>query len=161
MLYTFLSTYIAPAVLTALASALGLVLLDFVMGVLVALKTHTFQFSKLPQFMESSLIPYVGGLLILALFSTYPQIETTFYAITAAIGVKFIADISSKIAQLFGGLNIQIQSPISVKKSEPVIQSDSQPVSPSTDVSTNTPAADKTVPAENNTPEPGNTTPAQ
>lgn len=143
----FLGSYISQPVLASLASALGLVLLDFVLGALVALKTRTFKFSKLPQFMETSFIPYVGGLLILALFTNYPQIQTVFFSITAAVGVKFLADILSKIANLFSGLGIQIQSPIVLDKDAPALP-DNQTVSPQTATSTTTPAADKTVPEE-------------
>jgi hypothetical protein len=149
MLYTFLSAYIAPAILTALATALGLVILDTLLGVLIALKTSTFSFAKLPEFMETSFVPYVGGLILIALFSSFPGMSATFFTIAASIGVKFMADILSKINALFGDLGIQIQSPITKIKPAPVPLPKPQSVTPSTEVSTNTPAAEKTLPDEN------------
>jgi hypothetical protein len=88
--------------------------------------------------METSFIPYVGGLLILALFTGYSQIQTVFFSITAAIGLKFIADIFSKITQLFSSLCIQIQSPI--KLDAPALP-ENQAVSPLSATPTSTPAS--------------------
>lgn len=147
MLYNFLVTYIAPPILTALGTALGLVILDTLLGILIALKTRTFKLSKLSDFMETSFVPYVGGLLLLAAFSGFPGMEATFFTVAAAIGVKFMADITSKINALFGDMGLVIQSPIKKAQAElvnPVIL----PVSPQATTSTNTPAADKTVPAD-------------
>jgi len=90
-------------------------LADFVFGVLVSLKNGNFSASKLPQFVETSLIPYIGGLLALALFSnTNVELGALFFTIAATITVKFLADITTKVTQLFSGIQIQIQSPIAV-----------------------------------------------
>lgn len=63
--------------------------------------------------METSLVPYIGGLLVLALFSNAnAELGALFFTIAATITVKFIADITSKTTQLFNGFQIQIQSPI-------------------------------------------------
>jgi hypothetical protein len=60
-----------------------------------------------------------------------------------------MADILGKINALFGDLGFSIQSPIAKKvKPEPVPSPKPQSVTPSTEVSTNTPAADKIIPAE-------------
>ena len=86
-----LGLIVDPKVLATLGTVLSLVLVDFVFGVLVSMKNENFSFSKLPKFVETSLVPYIGGLLALALFST----------IAATITVKFLADITSKVNQLF------------------------------------------------------------
>ncbi len=110
---TILNLIVDPKVLTTLGTVLSLVLADFVFGVLVSLRNGNFSLSKLPQFVETSLIPYIGGLLALALFSnTNAELEALFFTIAATITVKFLADITTKATQLFAG--IQIQSPINM-----------------------------------------------
>ena len=88
--------------------------------------------------------------MILALFSnTDPTLEALFFTIAALVHVKFLADIKDKIAQLFSGIKIQIQSPIEVDHTNTKsVNTDPQPVSPVTDTSTNTPAASKTLSTE-------------
>jgi len=118
MSYFFMSllgSFMAPKVLVALAGVLALILLDFILGALVAMKTSTFDVRKLPQFLETSFVPYVGGLLILALFSnTDPTLSVLFFATSAAVYAKFLADIKTKLAQLFVGFSIQLHNPIEV-----------------------------------------------
>lgn len=110
---TLLGSFVAPKVVATLGTVLGLILVDFVFGVFVSFKNGNFSASKLPQFMQTSLIPYIGGLLALALFSgTNAELGALFYTIAATITVKFLADITSKAGQLFNG--IQIQSPIAL-----------------------------------------------
>lgn len=67
--------------------------------------------------MQTSLIPYIGGLLVLALFSkANAELVALFFTIAATVTVKFLADITAKAGQLFSG--IQIQSPIAVNKNK-------------------------------------------
>ena len=135
-----LQTFMAPKVLVTLETVLGLILAEFIFGVLVSLRSGNFSLSKLPQFVQTSLIPYIGGLLVLALFSNAnAELGALFFTIAATITVKFLADITAKAAQVFDG--IQIQSPITVT---PVVK----PVSPVTDASTNTLADAKGIPAD-------------
>ena len=58
-----LGSIVDPKVLATLGTVLSLVLADFVFGILVSLKNGSFSASKLPKFMETNLIPYIGGLL--------------------------------------------------------------------------------------------------
>lgn len=110
-----LQTFMAPNVLVTLETVLGLILADFIFGILVSLRNGNFSFSKLPQFVQTSLIPYIGGLLVLALFSNAnTELGALFFTIAATITVKFLADIAAKAAQVFDG--IQIQSPITTIK---------------------------------------------
>lgn len=112
---SFLGSFMASKVLAALGGVLALILADFVLGVLVSMRSGTFDVRKLPQFLETSFVPYAGGLLILALFSSTDQaLEVLFFAISAAVYAKFLADIKDKIAQLFAGISIQ-----STKSAEP------------------------------------------
>jgi hypothetical protein len=159
LLLSLLGSFMAPKVLASLGGVLTLILADFVLGVLVAMKSKTFDVRKLPEFMESSFVPYAGGLLILALFSsTDPTLEVLFFAISAVVYAKFLADIKDKIAQLFAGISIQVQSPIEVDHTDtkPVIV---QAITAVTNASTDTPAASKTLPVEDSiaTPVPTDT----
>ncbi len=115
MLQTILSSIVDTKVLATLETVLGLILADFILGVLVSLRNGNFSASKLPQFVQTSLIPYIGGLLVLGLFSNAnAELGALFFTIAATITVKFLADITTKATQLFSGFQIQIQSPINV-----------------------------------------------
>lgn len=117
MMVALLASYVAPKVLATLGTVLGIILADFVFGILVSLRNGNFQVSKLPQFVETSLIPYIGGLLALALFSNVnAELGALFFTIAATITVKFLADITTKVTQLFSGIQIQLQSPIAVNQ---------------------------------------------
>lgn len=114
-----IQSFMDPKVPATLETVLGLILADFVFGVLVSLRNGNFQASKLPRFVETSLIPYIGGLLALALFSNAnAELGALFFTIAATITVKFLADITAKVTQLFNGIQIQIQSPIAVNHNE-------------------------------------------
>ncbi|WP_088185872.1 hypothetical protein [Desulfosporosinus sp. FKA] len=111
-------------VLVTLETVLGLILADFIFGVLLSLRNSSFSFSKLPQFVETSLVPYIGGLLVLAVFSNVnAELGTLFFTIAATISAKFLADIVTKAGQLFNGL--QIQSPVTVAKPDSKVGTDS------------------------------------
>ena len=104
-------------VLITLETVLGLILADFIFGVLLSMRNKNFSFSKLHEFVETSLVPYIGGLLVLALFSSVnTELGALFFTIAATITAKFLADIVTKAGQLFNGL--QIQSPITVGQAQ-------------------------------------------
>lgn len=118
ILQTMLGAFMGPKVIITLGTIIGMVLGDTILGILVAIKIRQFTFSKLAQFVQTSLVPYVGGLLVLALFSnSNTELGALFFTVAAAITAKFIADILSKVSQLFGGF-IQIQSPIKIEKTD-------------------------------------------
>lgn len=131
---SFIQSLMATKVLVTLETVLGLIMADFIFGVLVSLRNGNFNFSKLPQFVETSLVPYIGGLLVLALFSNVnTELGALFFTIAATITAKFLADIVAKANQLFSGL--QIQSPVTVAKSD----SKAQPAPVQQESATNTP----------------------
>jgi hypothetical protein len=120
--------------LITLETVLGLVLADFLFGVLLAFRDGNFSFSKLPQFIQTSLLPYSGGLLLLALFSNVnTELEALFFTIAATVTAKFLADIVAKAGQLFNG--ITIQSPIAVVKTDPAPTPAPEPTSQPAQVS--------------------------
>jgi len=109
-----LGSVMAPKVLTALGGALALILADFLLGVFLSLKQGKFDFRKLPQFLATSVLPYMGSLVLLALFvGVSPVLETIFFTVTAAVAMKYLADIKDKLGGIFTGL--VLQSPVAVK----------------------------------------------
>jgi len=112
-LISLLSTFMTVQVAITLSTVLSLVLADFILGVLASFRSGTFSLSKLPMFMETSLVPYLGGLLVLAFFSSAnTELGVLFFTVAATVSAKFLADITAKVSQLFSG--VQIQSPITV-----------------------------------------------
>lgn len=130
-----INSFVAPAALTTLEAVLALVLADFIFGILVSLRTGTFSASKLPQFIQTSLLPYSGGLLVLALFSNAnTALGALFFTTATTVTVKFVADIVAKATQLFSG--VQIVSPITVA---PVVPTPAAPAPASSSDSVATP----------------------
>jgi len=147
-----IQSFMAPNVLITLETVLGLILADFIFGVLVSLRNGNFSASKLPQFVQTSLIPYIGGILVLALFSNAnAELEALFFTIAATITVKFLADITTKATQLFAG--IQIQSPINVVQPQASSVSDTTSI-PTEDKPVNVAPVAPVAPAVPNSVEP-------
>ena len=120
---SLLGSFMAPKVIIALGGVLALILVNLVLGVLFSIKTNTFDVRKLPQFLETNFVPYIGGLLVLALFSNMdPTLSVLFFTISAAVYAKFLANIKDQLVQLFGGVSVVmpetpvVVSPIEVAK---------------------------------------------
>lgn len=122
-------------IFAALGAILAIILLDTLLGVLLSIRAGTLDVRKLPQFMVTNLLPYAGGLLILALgaciageYST--QLLAIFYAAAAATGVKFIAETKDKVVQIFGGaideevlaLSVDLKTPVGQTIKEAIIE---------------------------------------
>jgi hypothetical protein len=91
------------AMLYALASIVGLILLDWLIGVCAAVKQEKFDVRKLPQFIPSNIVPYIGGLLVLAIAALIvTSFAPVFYAAAAAVAAKFVTDIKDKAIVIFG-----------------------------------------------------------
>ena len=127
---SLLGSFMAPKVIIALGGVLGLILANLVLGVLLAIKMNTFDVRKLPQFLETNLLPYIGGLLVLALFSNMdPTLSILFFTISAAVYAKFLANIKDQLVQLFGGLSVVVPvTPVVSKLSDVTAVTD--PVAP-------------------------------
>lgn len=106
MTQSILSTigmFITKDVLVALGSILGLIFLDVTLGIFMALSKKEFDPRKLANFLETSIFPYVGSLVMLGIFSELqPQIKALFFASVAAATVKFIWDIKDKLFSVTG-----------------------------------------------------------
>ena len=74
-----LNSFLDAKVLTTLGSTLGLVLLDLLLGIILSIKQGNFDVRKLPQFLTSGVLPYVGSLLVFVLFAgSLPAIYSYF-----------------------------------------------------------------------------------
>jgi hypothetical protein len=81
---------IGPTLFNTLIAALASILLDVLMGVCIAIKTGTFCWCTLPKFLSTNVVPYVGGLIILALFANYvSELDYLFYAGVGLVTFKF------------------------------------------------------------------------
>lgn len=96
---SFLSTVIMQTLLVALAS----IFIDFVLGVLISIKKKEFSLNVLPQFIATNVFPYVGGLVVLALLSSYlAQMEYVYYGAIVIVTAKFSKEaLLDKIQILF------------------------------------------------------------
>lgn len=95
---------IDATILNSLLVVLASILLDMVMGVCIAIKTGTFSLSTLPKFLASNVVPYIGGLIILAVFANYvSEMEYLFYAGVGLVTIKFSKEaLADKLTTLFG-----------------------------------------------------------
>jgi len=97
-----LAAIFLPEVFYSLAVVLALIMLDVALGLLLAIVTSSWSWQKLPSFLRQNILPYVGGLLLLALFAAHPEIKAVFLTAAAFTTAKFLADIKDKAGRLFG-----------------------------------------------------------
>jgi hypothetical protein len=99
------------ATFITLGTVLGIIMLDTLLGIITSISNKQFDIRKLPQFLQTSILPYVGGLTILALFSYDSTIKPLFYAAATATTAKYIAEIKDKISNIFGTKTTDTQTP--------------------------------------------------
>ena len=90
-------------ILNCLLVVLASILLDTLLGILIAVKIKTFDVSKLPQFLASNVLPYIGGLIILAVFANLvAELQYLFYTAVTLVTVKFSKEaLLDKLTVLF------------------------------------------------------------
>jgi heme A synthase len=100
---------IPSQMIQAILITVGLICLDTLLGWIKALANHEWDWRKVCQFLQTSVLPYIGGLLALAVLALLQPDSMTavFYASTAAADVKLVADIVSKIS----GFGVPVQKP--------------------------------------------------
>lgn len=81
-----------------------LIALDTILGIFYGLKKREFHWDLLPQFLATGILPYIGGLAVLAAMAYYiaEPFSAMYYAAAAAIAAKYLADIWEKLQLLFG-----------------------------------------------------------
>ena len=88
---------------------LFMLLVDFALGVALAIKGGSFKWSLLPETLKSNVLPYVTPLMALGAGATWANnatLEGMFYAFTAGYTVKLVADITAKIKAL--GMTVEV-----------------------------------------------------
>lgn len=73
-------------------------------AVILAIKAGEFDVRILPQFLATNVVPYIGGMAILA-FVTHlvgGPFGYLFYAVALAVLAKYLAEIKDKVYELFG-----------------------------------------------------------
>ena len=82
------------------------IILDVILGAIKAAKDDfdAFNLRTLPKFLATGILPYVGGLGILALAAQFvgEPFAALFYAAAAAVAAKYVAEIKDKIMAIFG-----------------------------------------------------------
>ena len=111
-----LGDYIGPSVgvgwtLLVVTAAIAL---DTVLGILLGIKTKTFDVALLPQFLFTGVLPFLGGLVILAVLAFYIVVPFAgmFYASAAAVAAKYLADLWEKLKLLFSASPIVVPEEI-------------------------------------------------
>lgn len=82
------------------------IVIDVLLGAIKAAKADydSFDFRKLPKFLATGVLPYVGGLGILALAAEFvgDVFVGLFYPAAAAVTIKYVAEIKDKLIAIFG-----------------------------------------------------------
>jgi hypothetical protein len=87
----------------ALIVVIVAIILDAVFGIIKAIIGSEFDLRKLPQFIATGVLPYLGGVSILAAAAHFvgtPFVEI-FYVAVAAIATKYIMDLKDKIKSMY------------------------------------------------------------
>jgi hypothetical protein len=92
----------------ALVGLVGLVLLDAVLGVSIALKRGDFAWSEVARTLKVNILPYIISLAALGAVASFARAGPAdvmagfFYAFATAYTIKLMADLTGKVKQLFG-----------------------------------------------------------
>lgn len=84
-----------------LLAALSVIIIDTVLGIVKAISAGDFDLRYLPKFLQTALLPYVGSLLILAVFALFmAEIKVLLMASATFVIAKFLAEIKDKLADM-------------------------------------------------------------
>jgi hypothetical protein len=105
---------LSSLIIKSLLAILTLIIVDTILGILISFKRKQFDLSLVPLFLASNVLPYMGGLIVLALLSVYLSLldpdlgsllEYLYYTAAATVGLKFSKEaLLDKIKQLFSAL---------------------------------------------------------
>jgi len=92
-----------PNILNTLIGVLTLIMVKTLLAWIIAAKEGKFDVREAPRFIISNVLPYVAGLLVLAGPGIWnPDLLGIFYVGAGVVGVKYLAEIKDKFAELFG-----------------------------------------------------------
>lgn len=93
--------HLSSSLVDPLLSVLILIGVDVLAGILVSISKATFNLSKIGSFIVSSILPYVGGLVLLGVLAmNNPAFAAAFTVSCAAADAKFLGDVYGKLAAL-------------------------------------------------------------
>jgi len=76
---------------------------DTLFGILVGIRNKEFDFRILPQFLITGVLPFLGGLIVLAALAHFiVAFEGLFYTAAAFVVAKYVGDLVEKCRLLFG-----------------------------------------------------------
>jgi len=92
-----------PIILNSLLVSLAFIFVDTLFGVILSIKNKDFLIKELPRFVSTAVFPYIGGLIILAIFANYiDDFMPIFILIVGLVSAKFgIETLKEKIFKLF------------------------------------------------------------
>lgn len=106
-----MSIVTSSLIMKSLTAILTIICLDTVLGILIGFKDGTFTLSKLPEFLSKNVLPYMGGLSVIAIMAVYVNqvdpstgaiIEGIYYTASATVALKFTKEaLLDKTRQLF------------------------------------------------------------
>lgn len=101
--------HLNASLLEAIGGALGLIVLDALLGVAIAIKSHAFSVQKLPNVVENALAPLGVGLSLGAVLQATLSgvgadgVAAVVGTLAAAVAVRALADVKAKAADLISG----------------------------------------------------------
>lgn len=96
---------LALPVFTVLAYVVVAILVDALFGIILSIKDGEFSFQELPRFLGTNLVPYVFGLIILAIVAEYQGavFQYLFYTVALFVVARYVAKLKEKIESLWSG----------------------------------------------------------
>lgn len=92
----------------ALLAVLFLIVADTALGIIVALRRNELkvEIDKLPQYLKTGVVPYLGGLVIIAILTAVlpgatAEVRGIFYGSAGLVIAKYSSDLAAKIKCLF------------------------------------------------------------
>lgn len=90
-----------PIIVNTVLIALVVILADALLGIIRAISRGEFDVRKLPQFLQSSVLPYAGSLVVLAVFSLWvSEIKVLLMACAGFTTAKYLAEIKDKLVAM-------------------------------------------------------------
>jgi len=91
-----------PKILWTLLGVLTLILVKTLLAWIIAWRDGKFDIRESPRFIVTNVLPYIAGLLVLALPSLWHEDLAAIYFVGAAVvGLKYIAEVKDKFMVLF------------------------------------------------------------
>ncbi len=97
----FIAQYKALIDGVKLVSLSALIAVDTILGIVVAIKTKTFKWSNLTDFLDTSVLAMAGGYLVVGVVAVFePAWQASVPIVWGALDIKLIADIGNKLRAL-------------------------------------------------------------